>query len=59
VPAGAVTSVGDGEVHVALSRAQIDELPLVPHPEAAVDDERSRQMTAAFERAAHEWPMQD
>jgi hypothetical protein len=58
VPAGAVTSVGDGTVSVGLSRTQIRQLPDLPHPRAAVGDEKTRQLLASFERAAHEWPMQ-
>lgn len=52
LPAGAVTSVGDREVHVAMSRAEIATQPEVPHPEAAVDDETAQHMLNAFERAA-------
>jgi hypothetical protein len=52
LPAGAVTQVGDGEVRVALSRSEIERLPLLPHPEAAVDDETAQHMLNAFERAA-------
>ena len=52
LPAGAVTLVGDGEVRVALSKAEIHGLPLLPHPEAAVDDETAQHMINAFERAA-------
>jgi hypothetical protein len=37
VPAGAVTSVEDGEVRVALSRAQIRQLHDVPQPHLAAD----------------------
>src|SRR5262249_23699964 len=39
LPAGAVKSVGDGEVHVALSRSELAELPLLLHPEAVPGDE--------------------
>jgi hypothetical protein len=52
LPAGSVTLVGDGEVRVALSRSEIESLPLLPHPEAAVDDETAQHMLNAFERAA-------
>jgi hypothetical protein len=51
VPARAVTSVGDGEVRVMLSRAQIAQLPDLPHPEARVEDESFEQMMNAFSRA--------
>lgn len=51
VPAGAVTSVGDGAVQVAMSRAQIEQLPDLPHPEAAVGAESFDQVLNAFERA--------
>lgn len=33
LPAGAVTSVGDGEVRVALSRTEIEHLPRVDRPQ--------------------------
>jgi hypothetical protein len=52
VPAGAVTSVGDGEVNVVLSRAQIGQLHDVPHPEAPVEGRTLEQAMAAFQRAA-------
>jgi hypothetical protein len=39
VPASAVTRVGEGEVRVALSRAQIRQLPDLPHPQAPVAEE--------------------
>jgi hypothetical protein len=51
VPARAVTSVGDGEVHVALSRAQIRQLPDLPDPEAPIEGESLEQMMNAFSRA--------
>jgi hypothetical protein len=52
LPAGAVTRVGDGEVQVGLSRAAIEHLPLVPHPEApVVESESYEQILNAFERA--------
>jgi len=52
VPAGAVVGVEDGKVHVAMSRAEIAYLPLLPHPQAAVGDAAFAQMLNAFERAA-------
>ena len=53
LPAGAVTSVRDGEVRVALSRAAIEHLPLLPRPEAPIAEAGSaEQMVNAFERAA-------
>lgn len=52
LPAGAVTSVRDGEVRVAMSRADIDRLPELPHPEAPVGDDAVQRMLNAFERAA-------
>jgi len=52
LPAGSVMQVGDGEVRVALSRAEIGRLPLLPHPEAAVDDETAQHILNAFERTA-------
>ncbi len=52
LPAGAVTSVGEMEVQVALSRGEIAELPLLPHPEAPVADEHIQQMLEAVGRAA-------
>lgn len=56
LPAGAVTGAADGEVRVALSRAEIKQLPDLPHPQAHVDDERAQQMVATFENAAGKWP---
>ena len=51
VPAGAVTTVDEGEVRVALSRAQIRQLPDLPHPQAPVADESFEQMMNAVSRA--------
>jgi hypothetical protein len=48
VPARAVTSVGDGEVHVGLSRAQIGQLHDVPHPQAQVEGRTLEQARNAF-----------
>jgi hypothetical protein len=56
LPAGAVTSVGEHEVQVALSRAAIRHLPLLPHPQAQLDDKHVEQMLNAFERAYAESP---
>jgi hypothetical protein len=50
--AGAVTSVGEGRVQVALSHAEIEQLPLLRDPQAPVADETVEQMLNAFERAA-------
>ncbi|MGH2884736.1 MAG: hypothetical protein ACRDPA_18875 [Solirubrobacteraceae bacterium] len=52
LPAAAVTLVGDGEVRVGLSRSEIGRLPLLPYPEAVVDERTAQQMLNAFERAA-------
>ena len=52
VPASAVTSVGDGEVHVVLSRAQIGLLHDVPRPEEPVEGQTLELTMAAFHRAA-------
>jgi hypothetical protein len=52
VPASAVTSVGEGEVHVVLSRAQVGQLPDVSHPQAPVEGTTREQAMAAFQRAA-------
>jgi hypothetical protein len=52
LPAGVVTSVGEGRVRVALSCAEIEHLPLLPNPQAPVADETVEQMLNAFERAA-------
>jgi hypothetical protein len=52
VPAGAVTSVGDGEVRVGLTRAQIEQLPDLPHPEPPVDEKTFAQTWAAAEKWA-------
>lgn len=39
LPAGVVTSAEDGEVRVALSRSEIEQLPCVDHPQKTrVDD---------------------
>lgn len=52
LPAGAVTSVGDRTVQVALSRGEIEHLPVLPDPQAPVSQETVEQMLNAFERAA-------
>jgi hypothetical protein len=52
VPAAAVTSVGDGEVHVVLSRVQIAQLHNLSRPQAPVEGRNLEQAMAAFERAA-------
>ena len=52
LPAGAVIRVADHEVSVAMSLAEIEHLPLLPHPQAPVPDETVGQMLKAFERAA-------
>jgi hypothetical protein len=52
LPAGAVSRVGDGEVSVAMSRAEIAQLPLLPHPQAFVGEDETQAMLNAFERAA-------
>jgi hypothetical protein len=57
LPAGVVTGVEDGEIHVALSRDEIRLLPLLPHPEAALED-GAPDPVAAFENAALKWPQQ-
>jgi hypothetical protein len=52
LPAHAVTSVSGGEVRVGLSRAAIEHLPLLPHPQAPVaESENFEQMMNAIERA--------
>ena len=52
LPASAVTGVDDGEVRVALTRAAIAHLPLLPHPQAPLPEaENFEQMMNAFERA--------
>lgn len=38
LPAGAVTRVGEGEVQVELSRAEIEHLPRLRDPQAQLDD---------------------
>ena len=58
LPAGAVTSVADGEVRVPLSRNELAQLPLLAHPEAAVGDEKVQEAVATFENAAAKWPQQ-
>jgi hypothetical protein len=52
LPAGAVLSVDDREIHVGMSRSEIEHLPLLPHPQAPVGDDTFQQMLNAFERAA-------
>ena len=52
VPASAVRSVGDGEVRVALSRAQIGQLHDVPHPQAPMAGPTREQTMNAFWAAA-------
>ena len=56
LPAGAVTGVGDGEVRVALSRTEVEHLPLLTRPEAVVDGETVQDAVAVFENAALKWP---
>jgi hypothetical protein len=56
LPAGAVKSVGNGEVHVALTRSELARLPLLSHPEAAVGDEHRLSAVETFEIAASKWP---
>jgi hypothetical protein len=52
LPAHAVTSVADGEVRVALNRAAIEHLPVLPDPQAPIAGaENFEQMLNAFERA--------
>jgi hypothetical protein len=58
LPAGAVKSVHDGEVHVALSRSELAQLPLLSHPEAAVGEEQRLSAVETFEIAAAKWPQQ-
>ena len=52
LPAGAVTSVRDREVHVALSRSEVRHLPLLAHPEAVVGDDKAQDSVSLFENAA-------
>jgi len=52
VPAGAVTSAGDGRVSVGMTRAEIARLPLLPHPQATVGDDTRQHMLNALERLA-------
>ena len=58
LPAGAVQSVCDGEVHVALGRSELEHLPLLPDPQAAVDAEKVQNAVATFETAASRFPQQ-
>jgi hypothetical protein len=58
LPAGAVTSVRDREVHVALSRSEVGQLPLLPHPEAVVGHDEKQDMVSTFENAAAKWPQE-
>ena len=52
LPAGAVWRVDDGEVSVAMSRAEIARLPRLPHPQAFVGEDAAQAMLNAFARAA-------
>jgi hypothetical protein len=52
LPAGAVWRVDDGEVSVAMTRAVIARLPLLPHPQESVGQDEAQAMLNAFERAA-------
>src|SRR5262245_11344605 len=52
LPAGAVVRVSDRSVLVGMSRAEIERLPVLAHPEAALGDETVEQMINAFEREA-------
>jgi hypothetical protein len=52
VPASAVTSVGDGEVQVALSRGQIGQLHDVADPQVLIDGPTRAQAMNAFWAAA-------
>ena len=58
LPAGVVQSVGNGEVHVALSRSELEHLPLLADPQAAVDHEKVQNAVATFETAASRFPQQ-
>lgn len=51
LPAVAVASVSDGEVRLEMSRSQIGQLPLLPHPQAAVSDKTHEQTMNAVARA--------
>lgn len=51
LPAAAVARVGDGKVYVELSRAQIGQLPELPHPQAEVSDRTHEQTMNAVARA--------
>ena len=52
LPAGAVVRVSDGCVLVEMSRREIETLPLLAHPEAALSDQTVQQMINAFQREA-------
>jgi len=52
LPAGAVVRVTGRSVVVAMSRAEIERLPLLAHPEATLGDETVQQMINAFGREA-------
>jgi hypothetical protein len=56
LPAGAVRSVRDGEVHIALTRSDIERLPLLADVQAPVDQKQVQQAIATFENAAGTWP---
>ena len=52
LPAGAVTSVRDGGVFVAMSCAEIARLPFLSHPQAAVGDDAREHMLKVSKRMA-------
>jgi hypothetical protein len=56
LPAAAVTDVGNYEVHVALTKSELAHLPLLPDPQAAVDDEKVQEAIATFATAASRFP---
>lgn len=58
MPARAVTNVGDGEVRLALSRAEMRQLPDVAQPHIALDAETTQGLVATSENAAARWPQQ-
>ncbi len=51
VPAGAVIRVGDHEVHVQLTRAEIAAMPVLSRPANPIADAAFAQMMRAFDSA--------
>ena len=51
-----MTTVRNGEVHVALTKSELKQLPLLPSPQAVVNDATVRDAVTAFEIATSRFP---